>query len=71
MDADGSNVQRLTYTPGEDGFGSGQPIWSPDGKQITFVSGRDGNREIYVMDADGSNVRRLTFNKKRDNHPDW
>ena len=33
----------------------------PDGKEIAFVSGRDGDREIYVMDADGRNITQLTF----------
>ena len=36
------------------------PAWSPDGRTIVFVSGRDGNSEIYVMDADGSEPRNLT-----------
>jgi len=39
--------------------------------QIAFVSGRDGNAEIYVMDADGKNQRRLTDNPARDYGPSW
>ena len=46
-------------------FGAADPSFSPDGKQIAFVSWRDDNAEIYVMNADGSNVRRIT------NHPAW
>ncbi len=56
MDADGSNVRNLTQHPGLDG----SPDWSPDGKQILFLSNRDGGINTYVMDADGQNVRRLT-----------
>ncbi len=73
IDADGSNLQRLTHT-GD----NGSPIWSPDGKRIAFSSHRSGdstdwrdNREIYVMKADGSNVQRLTFNEVWDSHPRW
>ena len=61
MNADGSNVTRLTNHPESDCC----PAWSPDGRRIAFDSERDGNREIYVMDSDGSNVTRLT------NHPEW
>ena len=32
----------------------------PDGHQIAFVSGRDGNADIYLMNADGSGQRNLT-----------
>ena len=31
-----------------------QPAFSPDGKQITFVSNRFGHMDIFVMNADGS-----------------
>ena len=39
--------------------------------QITFVSSRDGNAEIYVMDTDGGNQRRLTNNRHDDWSPSW
>src|SRR5262249_10326779 len=34
--------------------------WSPDDREIAFISDRDGDREVYLMDANGRNVRRLT-----------
>ncbi len=36
------------------------PVWSPDGSRLAFVSQRDGNPELYIMDADGANTLRLT-----------
>ena len=67
MDADGSNVKRLTDHSKRDYCAD----WSPDGKKIAFTSDRDGNDEIYVMDADGSNVKRLTDHPSRDYEPAW
>lgn len=70
VDADGSNLRRLTDHPGFDYT----PDWSPDGKTIAFLSDRDGFRELYAMDADGSNVRRLTFQEEASGRiccPDW
>ena len=54
MDADGSNVERLT-----DFAIGGYISWSPDGQRIAFAANREGTWEIYVMDTDGSNVQRL------------
>ncbi len=76
MEADGTNVQRLTHNDKVDA----RPVWSPDGQRIVFHSNRDGSsdqpgvfseHEIYVMDADGGNVERLTDNNHYDGHPDW
>jgi len=56
MDADGSNVVRVTRT-GTDY----NPSWSPDGERIVFTRQEDASEsDIFVMDADGSNVVRLT-----------
>ncbi len=65
--ADGSEVIRLTDSPG----GDYHPAWSPDGTRIAFYSERDGNAEIYVMGADGSDVTRLTNHSANDYDPAW
>lgn len=55
---DGSDLKRLTDSPGYDAEGS----YSPDGKHIVFCSNRSGpeNLELYIMDSDGKHVRQLT-----------
>ena len=67
MNADGSEVERLTRSPGLDV----RPAWSPDGSRIAFTSNRDGNYEIYIMNADGSNPRNVTRAPARDDHAAW
>jgi Tol biopolymer transport system component len=58
MNADGSNVRRLTTEPGYDGG----PFFSPDGKRICFRRFDENGlvAEIYTMNVDGSDVKRLT-----------
>ena len=58
MNADGSNVKRLTNVPGYDGG----PFFSPNGQRICWRRfSIDGlTAEIYSMKIDGSDVQRLT-----------
>ena len=67
MKTDGTRQKRLTPIEGNDGF----PTWSPDGKQISFCSNRDGNMDIFVMNSDGSGTKRLTDNPANDTNPIW
>ncbi len=52
---DGSDIERLTDTPGYDA----EATVGPDGT-IVFTSARDGDIDLYTMSPDGKNVRRLT-----------
>lgn len=52
---DGSDLRRLTETPGYDA----EATVGPHGT-ILFTSMRDGDLELYTMSPDGSNMRRLT-----------
>ncbi|HEY3449205.1 MAG TPA: Tol-Pal system beta propeller repeat protein TolB [Myxococcales bacterium] len=66
-DANGENAKRLT-----DGFGiNSSPTFSPDGKQLAFVSNRAGTPQIYVMPAEGGPAKRLTFQGNYNQTPDW
>ena len=67
MNSDGLNQTRLTDNDSSDAW----LAWSPDGRQIAFTSGRDGNEEIYVMSPDGSNQTNLTNNPADESYPDW
>jgi Tol biopolymer transport system component len=70
MNADGSNVQRLTYTSD---FSAVWPSWSPDGKHIAFAARvEDGDGlHIYVMNVDGSDQRQLTYGATFDQITRW
>lgn len=55
-DPDGSNLIRLTDTPGYDS----ECVFSPQGDKIIFTSLRTGDLELFMMDPDGSNVEQIT-----------
>ncbi len=47
------------WTQGDKGNGMGR--WSPDGKKLAFISGRDGGKaQIYLLAVDGGEASQLT-----------
>jgi len=57
VSSNGGQAQRLTTNTAFDS----NPIWSPDGSKIAFVSDREaGGKDIYLMSADGGSAKQLT-----------
>lgn len=52
-------------------LGNIDPAWSPDGKQLVFVSNRSGKPEIWAVNRDGVNLRKLTDNDLEERYPFW
>ncbi len=48
-----------------------QPMWSPDGRTITFFAYRDGGYDIWSVNPDGSNQRKVTWGTFDDREPIW
>jgi TolB protein len=119
MNADGSNVQRMTfaghfnsnpsfspdgkwiafagYPDGQDNFeiymistdkaslvrltrarnkyggwsNNEEPVFSPDGRQLLFVSDRTGKRQLYMINTDGTNERPITNDDRNYFRPKW
>jgi len=67
LDPYGLKIQNLTNNLADD-F---DPSWSPDGKQIAFVSTRDDGSSIYFMNADGTGVVLLTKDLRNSRSPAW
>jgi Tol biopolymer transport system component len=70
-------LRRLT----EDAFADLQPVWSPDGRQIAFVTDRfstnlgtleAGNYRLALMDVDSAAITPVaTFEKGKNINPQW
>jgi Tol biopolymer transport system component len=56
----GGSATRITSGTGWDQ----QARYSPDGKQIAFVSDRNGSKNIWIANADGSRARILTKSER-------
>ena len=61
-----SDLQSLT-----DQASDTAPAVSPDGKQVAFMSQRDGDWDVYVVNSDGSGLRQLTNDPASDGLPVW
>src|ERR1700735_236320 len=46
----GGDLVQITENPARDK----EPVYSPDGKQIAFISDRNGSEEIYLVSSDGT-----------------
>ena len=53
-------VRQFTFSAKDEA----SPRWSPDGKQLAFLSNRDDQQQIYVMRADGGEAAALTKGKR-------
>ncbi len=73
VNTDGSGLQQLTSLDG----GACQPNWSPDGREIVFISPCPGKRfeypgaSLHIINADGSNLRNLPSAPEGDFDPSW
>src|SRR6185369_5425449 len=63
----GGDARLLVSNPASDS----RPVWSPDGKQLAFVSTRTGNGDIYVLDLPSGVTRRVTFDDGQDKLDGW
>ena len=46
-----------------------QPVWSPDGKWITFFGYLDGGYDLWTIAPDGTNQHKLTWGVFDDREP--
>jgi Tol biopolymer transport system component/predicted Ser/Thr protein kinase len=65
---DGSQRLQLSFPP----MRAGVPRWSPDGKQIAFMSLLPGKPwKISLVSAEGGNPQQLTSGERNEAFPDW
>ena len=58
VNANGGKALQITTNAAYDG----DPVWSPDGKQIAFATDRNGNFDVYLVAAEGGVAQRITTN---------
>jgi tricorn protease len=59
--------RRLTLSDAYDS----RPRFSPDGRQLAFVSDRYGNSDLFTMPAGGGEIQRVTYHSAGDTLSDW
>ena len=75
-DIKGERSRNLTNHPTDEfgpwaGIGLPLHTWSPDGRFLAYVSGRDGVFKIYVMDTQTQENWRLTHRPEKELAPAW
>jgi tricorn protease len=63
----GGRAQQLTQHTAEESA----PAFSPDGKQLAFVSNREGSNQIYLMPATGGEARQVSFHTEGYDLREW
>jgi TolB protein len=66
MTTGGLRPAQLTTDPSDTA-----PSWSPDGSQVSFISSRAGNWDIYLVDVESGSETRLTDHAAADVAPAW
>jgi dipeptidyl aminopeptidase/acylaminoacyl peptidase len=61
------SVRQFTYSAKDES----SPRWSPDGKQLAFLSNREDQQQVYVMRADGGEAAALTKGKRSVSNFAW
>ena len=64
---DDAAALNLTRSPARERY----PFWSPDGKQLTFNTDRDGNFEVYIMSSNGTQPRNVSNSPSAEGLADW
>src|SRR6266851_86830 len=54
------SIRQFTHSAKSDSL----PRWSPDGKELAFLSDRDEQQQVYAMRADGGEASALTKGKR-------
>lgn len=49
----------------------GRPTWSPDGKQIAFISNMSGRNNLWLISSEGGFPTQLTVSDQRQTSPAW
>ncbi len=56
MSIEGGEAKRITETA----FGEYNPLWTPDGKKIGFLSPETGDMQMWEMNTDGTNRKQIS-----------
>jgi len=67
INADGTNLHPVTFNEKKDTA----PRWSPDGKQLLFLSNRHEDNQLWLMEGDFSEPRQITHFATEVTKPGW